>query len=201
MPDKIPQSLRDELRDQNDFLDRLVPLPALKPVASSTPTHPFVDALMTIPDVQTANGDVGVFSSRLSDQTENERQPSFSSTGDALVDLFTMSEQADGPSLHRLLDAAWNQDPLKTLKAICQARSIPQGKGAKQDSFYNSISWLWRKHPRTLLENLEQLFVAPVNERPDLLVKKGEEVQVLKRAPIPHGNWNDLCVPLSSLGK
>lgn len=79
------------------------------------------------------------------------------STTNPLVDLFTeLEEVVSGPRLGDLLDAAWADDPLATLKIIFNARSIHLGK-ASRVGFYKSAGWLLKHHPLTLISNLQWL--------------------------------------------
>ncbi|KAI5480511.1 hypothetical protein MNV49_000664 [Pseudohyphozyma bogoriensis] len=78
------------------------------------------------------------------------------STLSATLDLFTSLGQVDAGSLRTLLVAAWNEDPLLTLKIIFSTRSIPRGKGSKE-GFARGAAFLAEEHPQTLLRNLEQL--------------------------------------------
>ncbi|RSM05348.1 hypothetical protein CEP52_006321 [Fusarium oligoseptatum] len=89
---------------------------------ADTKSHPFMEGLASFGKeepprnlenmMQTENGDLA-----------------YRSTKDALVDLFQeLEEVVSGPRLAELLPAAWNADPLDTLKIIFNARSIHLGK-------------------------------------------------------------------------
>jgi hypothetical protein len=78
-----------------------------------------------------------------------------------LVDLFhDLGEDTKPESLKSLLDAAWKDDSLLTLKIIFNARSIHLGKSNRVAS-YKAFGWLADNHPLTLLANLPWL-VRPV---------------------------------------
>jgi hypothetical protein len=78
-----------------------------------------------------------------------------------LVDLFyDLGENTEGPRLKTLLDAAWKEDSVLTLKIIINARSIHLGKSNKVAS-YKAFGWLAENHPLTLLKNLPWL-VRPI---------------------------------------
>jgi hypothetical protein len=124
------------------------------------------------------------------------------STTSPLLDLFSELEKTiTRDRLKRLLDSAWKEDPLATLKIIWNARSIHLGKG-EQESFYRCLGWLKDKHPKTLLVNLPSI-VRPTIEKTvkkedndsavliDVEDLSGEdEFSVLHGGA--HGYWKDL---------
>ena len=83
---------------------------------------------------------------------------SYTSTGDARVDFFTMIVRDSSnqdliiPVLHR----AWMKDPLDTLKLIFQKRDCRGGVGEK-DVFYHSMIWLWTHHPKVFMHNIKHI--------------------------------------------
>lgn len=92
------------------------------------------------------------------------RDKTYKSTGNPLVDLFTeLEEVVSGPRFGDLLDAAWAHDPLATLKIIFNSRSIHLGKASKV-GFYKCAGWLGKHHPLSLITNLQWLS-RPVIER------------------------------------
>jgi hypothetical protein len=81
-----------------------------------------------------------------------------------LVNLFyDLSENIAGDKCESLLENAWKEDALMTLKIIFNARSIHLGKSDKMAS-YKAFGWLAEKHPLTLLKNLTWL-VRPVIQK------------------------------------
>ncbi|KIM94158.1 hypothetical protein OIDMADRAFT_172878 [Oidiodendron maius Zn] len=101
--------------------------------------------------------------------TENA-DVAFRSTKEPLVDLFSELEDAvSGPRLQELLDAAWCDDPVATLKIIFNARSIHLGKSSRL-TFYRCAGWLAQNHPLTLVRNLPWLS-RPIIEK---VVKKDD---------------------------
>ncbi|KAK3320454.1 hypothetical protein B0T19DRAFT_429646 [Cercophora scortea] len=129
----------------------------------------------------------------------------FRSTQSALVDLFhELEEVVSGPRLRELLNAAWNEDPLVTLKIIFNARSIHLGKSSRS-SFYRCAGWLAQHHPQTLIANLRWLSRPVVQKK---LEKKDEELSDMVvvepekdendisrfdvRNGVAHGYWKDL---------
>ncbi|MCJ1247575.1 hypothetical protein MMC30_004789 [Trapelia coarctata] len=125
-----------------------------------------------------------------------------SSTNSSLLDLFSELEKTvTGERLQELLQAAWKEDPLATLKIVWNARSIHLGKG-EQDSFYRCLGWIKNEHPKTVLANLPWL-VRPIIEKKAkkeddeaaVMVEMeepsaGEEYAVLNG--VSHGYWKDL---------
>lgn len=78
-----------------------------------------------------------------------------------LVDLFhDLGGRISPDRLKTLLENAWVEDPLMTLKIIFNARSIHLGKSDRISS-YRAFGWLAETHPHTLLTNLVWL-VRPV---------------------------------------
>ncbi|KAH9863063.1 hypothetical protein IAQ61_009338 [Plenodomus lingam] len=92
--------------------------------------------------------------------TENADVTNISSKN-PLVDLFyDLGENTTNNKLKPLLENAWCEDPLMTLKMIFNARSIHLGKSNRVAS-YKAFGWLAETHPLTLLANLKW-FVRPV---------------------------------------
>lgn len=89
--------------------------------------------------------------------------PAFASTLNPSLDLFSVPPNASGRTLHDLLNKSWEHDPDLSLRLIFNLRSIHEGKSEK-DSFYHAFGWLFEKHPKTAILNLQQL-VEPVIER------------------------------------
>ncbi|KAF2658561.1 hypothetical protein K491DRAFT_690078 [Lophiostoma macrostomum CBS 122681] len=96
------------------------------------------------------------------------------SSKNPLVDLFyDLSESTDGSKLQPLLEQAWNEDPLMTLKIMFNARSIHLGKSNKVAA-YKALGWLAQNHPATFLASLRWL-VRPVIEKKVPKTQKEEE--------------------------
>ncbi|OCK81128.1 hypothetical protein K432DRAFT_381623 [Lepidopterella palustris CBS 459.81] len=113
--------------------------------------------------------------------TENA-DVAYRSTTSGLVDLFDeLEEVVSAARLTELLDAAWKEDALATLKIIFNARSIHLGKSSRF-AFYRSFAWLAQNHPLTLLANLQWL-TRPVIEKvkkdrakgPEWVKKEGQD--------------------------
>ncbi|KAF2482007.1 hypothetical protein BDY17DRAFT_252702 [Neohortaea acidophila] len=100
----------------------------------------------------------------------------FKDSGAVLVDLFAeLEDTISADRLKKVLEQAWAEDALSTLKIIWNARSIHLGKSSRV-TFYRAVGWLYRNHPLTLITNLPWL-VRPV---------------IRKKAPKEaSGNWTD----------
>jgi hypothetical protein len=143
--------------------------------------------------------------------TENDDVTHISAKN-ALVDLFyDLGENTKGETLKTLLENAWDEDPLLTLKIIFNARSIHLGKSSRV-AMYKALGWLAENHPLTLLANLQWL-VRPViakktkakhESKDDGIEKLEEEFDVVDmnkldptkahdvRYGMSHGYWKDL---------
>ena len=128
----------------------------------------------------------------------------YRSTTDPLVDLFfELEDVIEGPRLQEILQFAWSNDPLATLKIIFNARSIHLGKSSRR-TFYRAAGWLAQNHPHTLVANLAWLS-RPVIEKKatktdkdddDLVLVESENVDERTKFDtkhgVAHGYWKDL---------
>ena len=133
--------------------------------------------------------------------TEN-RGIAHRSTNSALLDLFGELEKTiSGPRLRELLESAWAEDSLATLKIIWNARSIHLGKGDKE-TFYRCLGWLRGAHPETILTNLPWIFRSTIEKK---VSKETEGTPVMVKCDtaqsesqhdvlhgVSHGYWKDL---------
>ncbi|KAK7756951.1 hypothetical protein SLS62_000967 [Diatrype stigma] len=176
-----------------------------------TPAHPFMKGLMK------HNEPFDPASVDMSNKMFTENMDiAHRSTHSSLVDLFSSLEATiSGPHLLELLNAAWKEEPLLTLKVIFNARSIHLGK-AERASFYRCAGWLAQNHPLTLISNLRWLS-RPVIEKKVEKKEEGEEDAVLVEAEkdeddvsrfdvrngVSHGYWKDLLniLALSANGR
>lgn len=178
--------------------------------ATKSESHPFTEGLL---ERNERNYDKESLAAENKTLTANA-DVAFKSTKSALVDLFFETPSEDG------LNEAWAEDPEATLKLIFNLRSIHLGK-ADRFHFYWSIGWLYKYHPRTLLENLVWL-TRPIiakkvkknvkenkaekegEAKPDvdsddddfeLVVPEGEGASISQfnvKNGVAHGYWKDL---------
>ncbi|KAI8938741.1 hypothetical protein NX059_004608 [Plenodomus lindquistii] len=132
------------------------------------------------------------------------------SSNNPLVDLFyDLGENTAGDKLKSLLENAWREDALMTLKIIFNARSIHLGKSNRVAS-YKAFGWLAENHPMTFLANLKWLvrpIIAKRAPKPDDQEKTkdaDEDFEMLQeedadpgkahdvRFGVSHGYWKDL---------
>ena len=81
--------------------------------------------------------------------------PSHASTGSERLNFFFKSVRGlQEEQLVQLLEAAWKEDALDTLKLVFYMRDCRGGKG-ERDLFHLAMKWLIDNHPEDLLINLE----------------------------------------------
>ncbi|KAL0094981.1 hypothetical protein F4703DRAFT_1821615 [Phycomyces blakesleeanus] len=167
----------------------------MKDLAIATP-QPFMDSLLATTNLtRTTNGALAHVS-----------------TLDSCLDLHYQlgGEDWNLETMFNLLEQAWSQDPLCTLRIIFSARSIHRGNAAKE-KFYLAFGWLITHHPQTALANLPVLtngtvFVPHVSKKDSSAKKDGwdiveerpeEKKKHLKGQSKSHGYWKDLSNLLS----
>ncbi|RWA07351.1 hypothetical protein EKO27_g7754 [Xylaria grammica] len=157
--------------------------------------HPFIQGLLSMSEEEMRNR-----------MLTEKGDVAYRSTTSALVDLFTeLEDVVSGPRLLELLNAAWKDDPLATLKIIFNARSIHLGK-ASRVTFYRCAGWLASYHPLTLIANLRWLS-RPVIQKKVQKEDADAEIVVVDVSPekdaddvtrfdvkygVSHGYWKDL---------
>ena len=128
--------------------------------------------------------------------------PAYRSTTSSLLDLFSELEKTiSGPRLRELLEAAWKEDSLATLKIVWNARSIHLGKGEKE-SFYRCLAWMSVDHPGTVVANLQWIYRSVIEKK---VKKEDEDAPVMVEREdvtdedqhevpygVSHGYWKDL---------
>ncbi|ORY73605.1 hypothetical protein BCR35DRAFT_281512 [Leucosporidium creatinivorum] len=204
----------------NDAFDAL--LGSLKPITSASkpqPTseepvthNPFFDSQRT-PELQvhesTENPTAETANLTLTDNLGVTNASTLSPT----LGLFNELGSVEKDEMRELLEAAWKEDPLATLKIIWSARSIPRGKGEKE-AWTRGVAWLAEEHPQTLLRNLENV-VLPLDIIPkkrkaddqeqesdaDLCEVEEEAAELTPASARSHGYFKDLLnlLYLSSL--
>ncbi|KAI1270392.1 hypothetical protein F5Y18DRAFT_12209 [Xylariaceae sp. FL1019] len=200
-------SLPSETSTTHDIRDTLMQVELASSAESqtdSTTKDPFVGGLVSYAnDASTIPEDVDMENKMF---TENQ-DVAFRSTLSSLVDLFYELETVvSGPRLRDLLNAAWSDDPLATLKIIFNARSIHLGK-ASQDTFYRCAGWLAENHPHTLIANLRWLSRPIIMKKAEKKEAEDEDMVMVNvesekdpndvtrydvKNGVAHGYWKDL---------
>lgn len=86
-------------------------------------------------------------------RTENSAV-TYKTSLNALVDLFyAVKDNSASATILQHLGAAWDADPLKTLKLVFFLRDVRDGKGCSEE-FYIAVSWLFKHHPETFKYNV-----------------------------------------------
>ncbi|KAI3447301.1 hypothetical protein Pfo_003966 [Paulownia fortunei] len=89
--------------------------------------------------------------------TEN-CSPTFFSTGNPCLDFFFHVVPDTSPeTLIYRLQLAWDQDPLKALKLVCNLRGVRGTGKSDKEGFYTAALWLHKHHPKTLACNVASL--------------------------------------------
>ncbi|DBA76510.1 TPA: hypothetical protein ACH3X2_008568 [Trebouxia sp. C0005] len=90
------------------------------------------------------------------------RAVTYASSGSARTDLFFKYKGSDplaissSDQINQLLQQAWQEDPLDTLKLIAHLRDVRDGKG-EQKLFHDCVAWMREQHPLTLIANLREV--------------------------------------------
>ncbi|KAL6580639.1 hypothetical protein OROMI_008663 [Orobanche minor] len=86
--------------------------------------------------------------------TENF-SPTFLSTGDPCLDFFFHVVPDTPPETLTLrLKLAWDRDPLKALKLVCNLRGVKGTGKSDREGGYTAALWLHKNHPKTLASNV-----------------------------------------------
>ncbi|KAL3623515.1 hypothetical protein CASFOL_032331 [Castilleja foliolosa] len=87
--------------------------------------------------------------------TENG-SPTFLSSGNPCLDFFFhVVPDTPAESLIQRLQLAWEHDPLKTLKLICNLRGVKGTGKSDKEGGYTAALWLHQNHPKTLALNVD----------------------------------------------
>ncbi|KAH6798016.1 Uncharacterized conserved protein UCP015417 [Perilla frutescens var. hirtella] len=121
----------------------------LPPTAPPAPTtDPFVDLMVANYNTSAAT---------MKSYTENG-SPTFLSSGNPCLDFFFHVVPDTPPeTLISRLQLAWDHDPLKALKLICNLRGVRGTGKMDKEGFYNAALWLHDHHPQTLAGNVESV--------------------------------------------
>ncbi|GFQ05599.1 uncharacterized protein l728 [Phtheirospermum japonicum] len=87
--------------------------------------------------------------------TENG-SPTFLSSGNPCLDFFFHVVPDTPPeTLSQRLQLAWEHDPLKTLKLVCNLRAVKGTGKSDKEGGYTAALWLHENHPKTLAGNVD----------------------------------------------
>ncbi|KAK9665755.1 hypothetical protein RND81_14G133700 [Saponaria officinalis] len=92
---------------------------------------------------------------------------SYISTGNPCLDFFHVAPGTPQEELIQRLQLSYQNNPLKTLKLICNLRGVKGCGKNDKEGFYHSALWLHKNHPKTLANNVGR--VASFGSLKDLL--------------------------------
>lgn len=115
--------------------------------------------------------------------TEN-LSATFLSSGNPCLDLFFhVVPDTPSNSLIRRLEAAWDFDPLTTLKLICNLRGVRGTGKSDREGYYTAALWLHKNHPKTLACNLDSVAdFGYFKDLPEILRRLLEDANVRQKA-------------------
>ncbi|CAA0843051.1 Uncharacterised conserved protein UCP015417-vWA [Striga hermonthica] len=130
------------------------------PSATATAPAPTTAAAESYVDVLVAN-----FNGVAVDRNQNPPMgltenfsPTFLSTGNPCLDFFFRVVPDTPPeALTERLKLAWEQDPLKALKLVCNLRGVRGTGKSDREGGYTAALWLHKNHPKTLARNIDSL--------------------------------------------
>ncbi|XP_045814496.1 uncharacterized protein LOC123908033 [Trifolium pratense] len=112
---------------------------------TETTNNPFLDQM------------VANFNSTQMGLTEN-MSPTFLSTGNPCLDFFFhVVPNTPSETLVERLQLAWSQNPLTTLKLVCNLRGVRGTGKSDREGFYSAALWFHEHHPKTLAVNVPSL--------------------------------------------
>ncbi|WJX62800.1 hypothetical protein P8452_47758 [Trifolium repens] len=89
--------------------------------------------------------------------TEN-MSATFLSTGNPCLDFFFhVVPNTPSETLVERLQLAWSQNPLTTLKLVCNLRGVRGTGKSDREGFYAAALWFHQHHPKTLASNVPSL--------------------------------------------
>jgi len=197
----LPSTIADTRTTSAVLLDMSVDEPTsdLGESENGKSSHPFIQGLLSHDKQVELELDNKM-------RTEND-DIAYRSTNSPLVDLFAeLEDVVSGPRLYELLNAAWKEDPLATLKIIFNARSIHLGKSS-QITFYRCAGWLAQHHPLTLIANLRWLSRPLIQKKVEKKDEADSDMVMVDEEPekdaddttqfdvkhgVSHGYWKDL---------
>ncbi|KAI3914566.1 hypothetical protein MKW92_021259, partial [Papaver armeniacum] len=117
--------------------------------------------------------------------TENG-SPTYLSSGNPLLDFFFhVVPDTPSDSVIKRLELAWEYDPLKALKLICNLRGVRGTGKSEKEGFYAAALWLFKHHPKTLAANVKSFAeFGYFKDLPEILHRITEEGQEMEEMEI-----------------
>ncbi|KAI3854459.1 hypothetical protein MKW92_010084 [Papaver armeniacum] len=119
--------------------------------------------------------------------TENG-SATYLSTGNPLLDFF-FHVVPDTPSetVTERLKLAWNHDPLKALKLVCNLRGVRGTGKSDREGFYAAALWIHKHHPKTLACNVRAIAdFGYFKDLPEILYRLHEGLDIREKL---RGEW------------
>ncbi|KAI3914118.1 hypothetical protein MKW92_024209 [Papaver armeniacum] len=111
--------------------------------------------------------------------TENGSATYISSDNPLLDFFFHVVPDTPHESVTERLESAWNFDPLKSLKLICNLRGVRGTGKSDKEGFYASALWLHKNHPKTLGSNLKAMAdFGYFKDLPEILFRLQEGIEI-----------------------
>ncbi|KAG9102696.1 hypothetical protein FRC06_001404 [Ceratobasidium sp. 370] len=118
-----------------------------------------------------------------------------------ILDVFSgLNANSSTHDIYKQLNACWQRSPELTLRVIWNMRSVHEGHSNKI-GFYHAFGWLYKRHPRTAIENLrfvvERLCERTIKHKPKkheggFEIVDPEEAPTEEVIKMPHGYYKDL---------
>ncbi|VVA89790.1 unnamed protein product [Arabis nemorensis] len=154
----------------------LVSPPELRDAYSVTPKH-------------TTSAEVKDHSSSRRGRTENGADTYLSAGNPCLDFFFHVVPSSSKKDIEKRLVAAWDHDPLTTLKLICNLRGVRGTGKSDKEGFYTAALWLHGCHPKTLACNLDSLSkFGYFKDFPEILYRilEGQDIRETQKS-----EWNE----------
>ncbi|KAI3955264.1 hypothetical protein MKW98_020897 [Papaver atlanticum] len=111
--------------------------------------------------------------------TENGSATYVSSDNPLLDFFFHVVPDTPHESVTERLESAWNFDPLKALKLICNLRGVRGTGKSDKEGLYASALWLHKNHPKTLVSNLKAMAdFGYFKDLPEILFRLQEGIEI-----------------------
>ncbi|KAI3919191.1 hypothetical protein MKX01_018830 [Papaver californicum] len=176
LPSPKPNGDGDPQFSKPDHDPTILPDPSPKPDdPSSPPASTFIDLMVS------NFNDLKTDSHHLRGFTENGSATYVSSDNPLLDFFFHVVPDTPHESVTQRLESAWNFDPLKALKLICNLRGVRGTGKSDKEGFYAAALWLHKNHPKTLVSNLKAMAdFGYFKDLPEILFRLQEGIEIRK---------------------